>query len=173
MDHQHILEGIDPAVVRMAIAAPRNAPTYLKALIVTASKKAMKRRQTELIPLDELLHHIKSAASEAGYDLMFSVEDPAEARAKFSFQKLKKIINEVSEEYGVSACEIKSARRTRDIILPRKKFCYRAVTETGKSYSEVGRFCGGRDHTTILQAVRSYAELMNLPLPHEQRKDAA
>lgn len=71
---------------------------------------------------------------------------------------LRQIMREVSEKYNVSIVDIKSERRTQFIVKPRQEFFYRARTETGHSLPNIAKFCGNRDHTTVLHGVRKHAE---------------
>jgi chromosomal replication initiator protein len=62
-----------------------------------------------------------------------------------------------------------SNRRTRVIVKPRQIAMYLAKTLTPRSFPEIGRRFGGRDHTTVLHAVRKIEELISgdTKLSHE------
>jgi len=64
-------------------------------------------------------------------------------------KKLNAILNAVSKEFEVSERDLKSSRRGRNVARPRQAFYLLARNCTGKSLPEIGRFVGGRDHTTI------------------------
>lgn len=66
------------------------------------------------------------------------------------------IMARVSRATGVSKAEILSARRHRHTVLARQAVAYWAYRRTVLSLPEIGRKLGGRDHTTILSAVRNY-----------------
>lgn len=70
--------------------------------------------------------------------------------------QLPRIMAEVSTKHGISVADIKSPRRAAPIVLARQEYFYRARYETMKSYPEISRFCGGRDHTSGIWAVRQY-----------------
>ncbi len=53
-----------------------------------------------------------------------------------------------------------SARRARSIARPRQIAMYLAKNLTTSSYPEIGRKFGGRDHTTIMHAVKKVEELL-------------
>jgi chromosomal replication initiator protein len=53
-----------------------------------------------------------------------------------------------------------SARRSRSIARPRQIAMYLAKNLTTSSYPEIGRKFGGRDHTTIMHAVKKIEELL-------------
>lgn len=66
----------------------------------------------------------------------------------------------VSRHYNVSKADLLSARRTRTIVRPRQVAMYLAKTLTLRSLPEIGRRFGGRDHTTVLHAVRKIDGLL-------------
>ncbi len=60
----------------------------------------------------------------------------------------------VARHYNVSKTELLSNRRTRTIVKPRQMAMYLSKVLTPRSLPEIGRRFGGRDHTTVLHAVR-------------------
>jgi len=60
----------------------------------------------------------------------------------------------VARHYNVSKNELLSNRRTRTIVKPRQVAMYLSKALTPRSLPEIGRRFGGRDHTTVLHAVR-------------------
>ncbi|MDQ1184834.1 chromosomal replication initiator protein [Rhizobium sp. SORGH_AS 787] len=67
----------------------------------------------------------------------------------------------VARHYNVSRQELVSNRRTRVIVKPRQVAMYLAKMLTPRSFPEIGRRFGGRDHTTVLHAVRKIEELIS------------
>ena len=63
---------------------------------------------------------------------------------------VSKIINDVAQESGVSYSDIVSQRRTAKISKARKIAVKKVRSSTSLSLSEIGKFFGGRDHSTIL-----------------------
>ena len=66
----------------------------------------------------------------------------------------------MSRHYGVSLMDIRSDRRTRAIVLPRQKMMWVAKQRTPCSFPEIGRHFGGKDHTTVLHAVKKIDRLI-------------
>jgi len=66
----------------------------------------------------------------------------------------------VARHYNVSKADLLSSRRTRTIVRPRQIAMYLAKVLTPRSLPEIGRRFGGRDHTTVLHAVRKIEELI-------------
>ncbi|WP_235679146.1 chromosomal replication initiator protein DnaA [Aquibium microcysteis] len=90
--------------------------------------------------IDELLGH------------MFRTGDPKRIR----IEDIQRI---VARHYNVSKTELLSNRRTRTIVKPRQVAMYLAKVMTPRSLPEIGRRFGGRDHTTVLHAVRKIETL--------------
>jgi len=67
----------------------------------------------------------------------------------------------VARHYNVSKADLLSSRRTRTIVRPRQIAMYLAKMLTPRSLPEIGRRFGGRDHTTVLHAVRKIEELIS------------
>jgi chromosomal replication initiator protein len=67
----------------------------------------------------------------------------------------------VARHYNVSKTELLSNRRTRTIVKPRQVAMYLSKVMTPRSLPEIGRRFGGRDHTTVLHAVRKIEHLSN------------
>jgi chromosomal replication initiator protein len=74
--------------------------------------------------------------------------------------KIEDIQKIVSRHYNVSKADLLSSRRTRTIVRPRQIAMYLSKTLTPRSLPEIGRRFGGRDHTTVLHAVRKVEEMM-------------
>ncbi|MEH2508666.1 hypothetical protein V1291_000020 [Nitrobacteraceae bacterium AZCC 1564] len=56
--------------------------------------------------------------------------------------------------YGIDRIEIIGVARTADIVLARQVSMYLAKKMTGLSMPNIGKRFGGKDHTTVLHAVR-------------------
>jgi len=74
--------------------------------------------------------------------------------------KIEDIQRVVSKHYNVSKQDLLSSRRTRSIVWPRQIAMYLAKSLTLRSLPEIGRRFGGRDHTTVLHAVRKVEDLI-------------
>ena len=68
--------------------------------------------------------------------------------------KIDDIVRIVAKHYGVTKLDILSERRHRSIVWPRQIGMYLAKNMTARSLPEIGRRFGGRDHTTVLHAIR-------------------
>jgi chromosomal replication initiator protein len=73
--------------------------------------------------------------------------------------KIDDIQKLVAGHYNISRADILSSRRTANVVRPRQIAMYLSKTLTLRSLPEIGRRFGGRDHTTVLHAVRKVEEL--------------
>jgi chromosomal replication initiator protein len=74
--------------------------------------------------------------------------------------KIEDIQRTVARQYNVSRSDLLSSRRTANVVRPRQIAMYLAKTLTLRSLPEIGRRFGGRDHTTVLHAVRKIETLV-------------
>lgn len=72
---------------------------------------------------------------------------------------IDEILRKVADHYTLRMSDLLSARRARQVARPRQVAMYLAKTLTSKSLPEIGRRFGGRDHTTVIHAVRKVEEL--------------
>jgi chromosomal replication initiator protein len=74
---------------------------------------------------------------------------------------IDEIQRKVAEHYNIRLSDMHSARRARQVARPRQVAMYLAKQLTARSLPEIGRKFGGRDHTTVMHAVRKIEELSN------------
>jgi chromosomal replication initiator protein len=74
--------------------------------------------------------------------------------------RIEEIQRIVARHYNVSRSDLLSSRRTANVVRPRQIAMYLAKTLTLRSLPEIGRRFGGRDHTTVLHAVRKIESLI-------------
>jgi len=75
---------------------------------------------------------------------------------------IEEIQKRVAAHYNIRLGEMHSARRARAIARPRQVAMYLSKQLTTRSLPEIGRKFGGRDHTTVMYAVRKINELCAL-----------
>jgi len=72
---------------------------------------------------------------------------------------IDEIQRKVAEHYNIRLSDMHSARRARAVARPRQVAMYLSKQLTARSLPEIGRKFGGRDHTTVMHAVRKIEEL--------------
>ncbi len=70
------------------------------------------------------------------------------------------IQRKVAEYYNVKVSDMHSSRRSVSVARPRQIAMFLAKQLTTKSLPEIGRKFGGKDHTTVMHAVKRVGELM-------------
>lgn len=73
---------------------------------------------------------------------------------------IDKIINEVGKVYNIDPDEMRSQRRTANISQARKVAIYIIQEVTGLPYEAIGQEFNGRDHSTVVYAIKSVKEEM-------------
>lgn len=72
---------------------------------------------------------------------------------------IDEIQRRVAEHFRIKPADMVSARRAREVARPRQVAMYLAKRLTPRSLPEIGRRFGGRDHTTVMHAVKRIEEL--------------
>jgi len=136
---------------RVAEAAEIEAQWWAS-LIVAAETENRHRDAIELA-------RARRAARIAKADLKADLVQQTEPRLIKPTPKLRDVIKAVSEFYGVPVIDIISQRKTARVMRPRQVFCYLARIITTRSFPEIGRHLGNRDHTSILHSFNKIAIL--------------
>lgn len=68
----------------------------------------------------------------------------------------------VADHYKIKVADMYSKRRPNNIAMPRQVAMYLAKEMTQKSLPEIGELFGGRDHTTVLHAVRKIGKARHM-----------
>ena len=75
---------------------------------------------------------------------------------------IDQIQKKVAEHFNVKISDMHSARRSRTIARPRQIAMFLAKNLTTRSLPEIGRKFGGRDHTTVIHAIKKVKELVKI-----------
>ena len=121
-----------------------------------------KRISSNVRELEGALNRIAaySAMQNRPIDLDFVTEVLASTlRANQRRISIDEIQTRVSEHYRIRKAEMTSARRAREVARPRQVAMYLSKQLTPRSLPEIGRRFGGRDHTTVIHAVRQIEKL--------------
>jgi chromosomal replication initiator protein len=102
---------------------------------------ALQKVRREPLTLDQLREQFRS---------------PVEA----SQPTVERIVRRVSDHFRVEPRQLQSARRHRELLLARQVSMYLARQLTRLSLEQIGKYFGGRDHTTVLHACRKVEEAM-------------
>ncbi|MDM9619333.1 chromosomal replication initiator protein DnaA [Rhizobium sp. S96] len=188
------LESLDPRVrsrLQGGVAIELDGPDYEMRLEILKRRLDVARTEDPSLEISpELLNHVARSITASGRELEgafnqllfrrsfepnLSIERVDELLAHLVGSgeprrvRIEDIQRIVARHYNVSRQELVSNRRTRVIVKPRQIAMYLSKTLTPRSFPEIGRRFGGRDHTTVLHAVRKIEELISgdTKLSHE------
>lgn len=102
----------------------------------------------------ELAHLAQSGATNIDVQL---VDRLIREHAPETKGTLRQIASAVAKHYQISLNELKGQSRQQGVVRARSLAMYLCRELAGASYAEVGKFFGGRDHTTVLHACRKIA----------------
>lgn len=110
--------------------------------------------------LNRVAAHQQFNQSPVTLDLVSGLLRDVAANPDGSRIKIDDILKVVGRHYNVARTDLLSPRRARIVVLPRQVGMYLAKKMTARSLPEIGRRFGGRDHSTVLHAVRKIEEQM-------------
>jgi chromosomal replication initiator protein len=121
------------------------------------------RRVTSSVrELEGALNRIAAYAMMTGRDIDIAFVEEVLANVLRANQRrisIDEIQTQVAEHYRIRKAEMTSARRAREVARPRQVAMYLSKQLTPKSLPDIGRRFGGRDHTTVIHAVRQIERL--------------
>lgn len=188
------LESLDPRVrsrLQGGVAIEMEAPDYEMRLEILRQRLAAARQEDPTLDIAaDVLGHVARNVTSSGRDLEGAFNQLLFRRSfepTLSIERVDELLGHlvnagepkrvriediqrvVARHYNVSRQELVSNRRTRVIVKPRQIAMYLAKTMTPRSFPEIGRRFGGRDHTTVLHAVRKIEDLIDkdTKLSHE------
>ncbi len=109
--------------------------------------------------LNKIIQTSKLTNKEINMDLGVSIIKSAYVSAKkeVTLDDIKKLI---CQKFSLTQTEIESATRLKKISEARQIAMYLAKKTTTKSFPEIGRFFGGKDHATVIHAVKKIEKMI-------------
>ena len=173
------LEGMEDRLrsrLNSGLVADIHATTYELRLGILASKAEQMGVQVPQKVMEFLAHKIASNVRELEGALnrvvahaqlvgraitLESTQEVLHDLLKASDRRItiEEIQKRVAEHFNIKLAEMSSARRSRQVARPRQIAMYLAKQLTSRSLPEIGRKFGGRDHTTVMHAVKKVEEL--------------
>jgi len=121
-----------------------------------------RRISANIRELEGALNRVVAYSLLSGHaiDMEFTQETLADIlRATQRRITIDEIQRRVCDHYRIKQAEMSSARRAREVARPRQIAMYLAKQLTPRSLPEIGRRFGGRDHTTVIHAVKQIEKL--------------
>ena len=110
--------------------------------------------------LNRIIAHQQFSQAPITVDLAAMVLRDMSANPDQCRIRIDDILKIVGRHYNVARADLLSPRRARSVVVPRQVGMYLAKKLTPRSLPEIGRRFGGRDHSTVLHAVRKIEELI-------------
>ncbi|MGE4429154.1 MAG: chromosomal replication initiator protein DnaA [Sphingobium sp.] len=176
----HHLDAIDPRILsRLAgglVADIQPADLDLRRAILEAKRAAAGDATIADVVLDFLARSIRTNVRELegafnkllayaqltgrAVDMEFAQVMLADSvRANARRITVDEIQKACAAHYRIEPSEMRSKRRARAVARPRQVAMYLAKKMTPRSLPEIGRIFGGRDHSTVIHAVRTIEQL--------------
>jgi chromosomal replication initiator protein len=120
---------------------------------IVANVRELEGALTRLVAHAELVN--RPITLESAQELLADLLRASDRRVT-----IDEIQKRVAEHFNVKVSDMSSSRRSRSVARPRQVAMYLAKQLTSRSLPEIGRKFGGRDHTTVMHAVKKVEELM-------------
>ena len=143
---------IEAKIEKYNIGLPKDVMEFL-AHKITASVRELEGALTRLAAHVTLVGRTVDLA--IAEDLLQDLLRASDRRAT-----IDQIQKKVAEHFNVKMSDMHSARRSRTIARPRQVAMFLAKNLTTRSLPEIGRKFGGRDHTTVIHAIKKIKELV-------------
>jgi chromosomal replication initiator protein len=105
--------------------------------------------------LEGALHRLQTVSRLHGDRLdVATVAALFREQAEAARPTVEAVAEQVGRHFRVEPRQLRSDRRSRGVLLPRQVGMYLARQLTGLSLEQIGRYFGGRDHSTVLHACR-------------------
>ncbi len=137
----------------------RFSPTHVPADVIEFLARTINRNVRELVGgLNKLIAYAQLTGQAVSLQLAEEqLTDILSAnRRRITIDEIQRT---VCQFYRVDRTEMSSKRRARAVVRPRQVAMYLAKVLTPRSYPEIGRKFGGRDHSTVIHAVRLIEDL--------------
>lgn len=173
------LESLEPRVrsrLQGGVSLEMGQPDFAMRLEMLKRRLATARTEDATLEIaDDILEHVAQTVTGSGRELEGAFNQILFRRSfepQLSLERIDELLGHiyrsgepkrvriediqriVARHYNVSKTELLSNRRTRTIVKPRQVAMYLSKVLTPRSLPEIGRRFGGRDHTTVLHAVR-------------------
>ena len=122
--------------------------------------------------LTNIIAHAKLLNAEISVDLAKEVLKNIVKNQDNRFVTIESIQKEVVNFFGMRVQDLKSGRKQKNIAVPRQIAMYLARRYTGASYPEIGEKFGGKDHSTVIHAVKKIERLLGKDLPLTKNVDS-
>jgi chromosomal replication initiator protein len=143
---------LDAKADQMGVAVPVKVKEFL-AHKITSNARELEGALTRLVAHAQLVG--RELSLETAHEVLADLLRAYDRRVT-----IEEIQKKVAEHFQVRVADMHSARRARAVTRPRQVAMYLSKQLTSRSLPEIGRKFGGRDHTTVMHAVKKVEELV-------------
>ncbi|MCA1941854.1 MAG: chromosomal replication initiator protein DnaA, partial [Caenispirillum bisanense] len=143
---------LDSKAEQMGVEVPVKVKEFL-AHKITSNARELEGALTRLVAHAQLVG--RELSLETAHEVLADLLRAYDRRVT-----IEEIQKKVAEHFQIRISDMHSARRARAVTRPRQVAMYLAKQLTSRSLPEIGRKFGGRDHTTVMHAVKKVEELM-------------
>ncbi|GAA0567012.1 chromosomal replication initiator protein DnaA [Caenispirillum bisanense] len=143
---------LDSKADQMGVAVPVKVKEFL-AHKITSNARELEGALTRLVAHAQLVG--RELSLETAHEVLADLLRAYDRRVT-----IEEIQKKVAEHFQIRISDMHSARRARAVTRPRQVAMYLAKQLTSRSLPEIGRKFGGRDHTTVMHAVKKVEELI-------------
>ncbi|NBX73866.1 MAG: chromosomal replication initiator protein DnaA [Alphaproteobacteria bacterium] len=159
-----LVADVNPTTYELRLSILQNKCDQLKQTVTTDVLELLAQKITANVrELEGALNRVVAHSQLMGRDITLDMAQEVLADTLRAHERritIDEIQRKVAEHYGIKLAEMHSARRARDVARPRQVAMYLAKQLTPRSLPEIGRKFGGRDHTTVIHAVKKIEELL-------------
>lgn len=136
---------------QMKVKIPKEVMEFL-ANKITSNVRELEGALNKVVAISKLL------GKEINLDNTFEILRDL-LRSNERTVSIEEIQKRIAEHYNIKLSDMVSNRRSRSIARPRQIAMYLSKNLTSKSLAEIGRKFGGKDHTTVMHAIKSIEKL--------------
>jgi chromosomal replication initiator protein len=142
---------LESKLEQMQMSVPKSVIEFLAAKI-TSNVRELEGALNKVIAHSRLINKEINLENthEILRDLLRSVE---------KLISIEDIQKKTAEHFNIKIADLVSARRQRTLARPRQIAMYLAKQFTSKSLAEIGKKFGGKDHTTVMHAIKTVESL--------------
>ncbi len=151
--------------LRLSILQAKAERSGLRGIPVEVLDFLARRITSNIRELEGALNRISAYSSLVGRPITIASAQEVLSdllRANDRKVTIEEIQKRVAEHFSIRFADMHSPRRARAVARPRQVAMYLAKQLTSRSLPEIGRKFGGRDHTTVMHAVRKIEELREI-----------
>jgi chromosomal replication initiator protein len=138
-------------IEQMKVQVPKAVVEFLASKI-TSNVRELEGALNKVVALSNLVG--KEITLDNTYEILRDL-----LRSSERVISIDEIQKRIAEHYNIKLSDMVSTRRTRAIARPRQVAMYLSKNLTSKSLAEIGRKFGGKDHTTVMHAIKSIENL--------------